>query len=508
MSTDPEAIVVGAGPNGLFAACRLARAGLRVRVIEALDRPGGALWDLPSTEPGFRHDVGAGFIAFRDSEAFSELGLEAHGLQWALAPIESAHPALDGSCAVISRDLELSARTFGSEVDGAAWRRLQQFHERIEPHMMRFLRPFPQIAPALRMGPLRGLRLASYFARSSAGFASRLFTSEAARRVIPAMGLHVDIGPHDRFGAGIAYVLAMRASTAGYAIPVGGAGAITRALIADLEAHGGELQLGATVEAVRVADGRAVGVTLADGQQIDASGCVVANTSAPALYLGLLDPDHVPSRIVDAMRRFPQGWGTFKVDFALNGPVPWSAEPARRAAVVHVGESLRDLERFTQQVRTGHLPEQPYLVIGQHTLADPSRAPEGKHTLYVYTHAPSVLDPARYPGGWATWREHLADVIKDRIEWLAPGFAQLVRRRAISDPCDLERGNANLIGGDLGGGSNQWWRQLIFRPVFPYFRYRTPVRRLYLGSSYTHPGAGIHGMCGWNAAGMALRDLA
>ncbi|HHO50401.1 MAG TPA: NAD(P)/FAD-dependent oxidoreductase [Deltaproteobacteria bacterium] len=508
MSADPEVIVIGAGPNGLFAACRLARAGLGVRVLEASPHPGGALWDLPTTEPGFHHDVGAGFIAFRDSEAFSGLELESHGLRWALAPIESAHPALDGSCAVISRDLELSAATFGGAADGEAWRRLQRLHTRIEPQLMQLLGPLPQISPALRMGPLQGLRLASCFARSSAGLARHLFTSEAARRVIPAMGLHVDVGPHDRFGAGIAYVLAMRASTSGYAIPVGGAGAITRALLAELEAHGGELQLNARVEAVRVAEGRAVGVTLADGQQLDASGCVLANTSAPSLYLGLLSPEHVPSRIVASMRRFPQGWGTFKIDFALDGPVPWSAEPARRAAVVHVGESLQDLDRFTQQVRAGHLPEQPYLVIGQHTLADPSRAPRGKHTLYVYTHAPSVLDEARYPGGWAIWREHLADVIKDRIEWLAPGFAQLVRRRAISDPCDLERSNANLIGGDLGGGSNQWWRQLIFRPVFPYFRYRTPVSRLYLGSSYTHPGAGVHGMCGWNAAGMALRDLA
>ena len=506
MGGDPEAIVIGAGPNGLFAACRLARSGLRVCVLEAADRPGGALWDVASTLPGYRHDVGAGFVAFRDSEAFRGLSLEDRGLSWALAPIESAHPALDGSCAVISRDVDRSAAMFGSDEDGAAWRRLAALHAAVEPQILSFLGPLPRIGPALKMGPIRGIRLAWLLARSSGGLARRLFRTEAARRVIPAMGLHVDVGPDDRLGAGLAYVLALRASTTGYAVPIGGASAITRALLADLEAHGGQLRTRAAVGGIRVEGGRAAGVTLEDGTAIDTTGPVIANTSAAALYLQLLQPEHVPRRVLGAMGRFPQGWGTFKVDFALSGPVPWSAEAPREAAVVHVGESLADLRRFTLQVRAGDLPEQPYLVVGQHTLVDPGRAPEGGHTLYVYTHAPSTLDPARYPGGWSTWRERFADVIKDRIEWLAPGFAQLVRARAISDPDDLYRMDRNLVGGDLGGGSNQWWRQLVFRPVFPYFRYRTPVRGLYLGSSYTHPGAGIHGMCGWNAAGIALRD--
>lgn len=391
----------------------------------------------------------------------------------------------------------------GSDAD--AWRSLDRFHRRIEPHLMSFLGPFPKAAPALAMGPLDAMRLGLYFAHSSGGLSRHLFRSDAVRRTIPAMGLHVDIGPRDWMGAGVAYVLAMRAATSGYAVPIGGTSSITGALIEDLQAHGGTLRLNAPVRRIVVADKRAVGVEL-DDETIDCRGPVVADTSAPALYLSLLHRDHVPSRIRGAMRRFPMGFGTFKVDYALDGPVPWNAASCHEAAVVHVGESIQDLDRFTRTVRAGSLPEQPYLVVGQHTLVDPSRAPRGHHTLYVYTHAPSVLHPNQYPGGWASWRERFADVITNRIEWLAPGFGRRVLMRTIADPTDLERMDANLIGGDLGGGSNQWWRQLVFRPVFPYFRYRTPVRGVYLGSSYTHPGAGIHGMCGWNAAEMAIRD--
>ncbi len=202
------------------------------------------------------------------------------------------------------------------------------------------------------------------------------------------------------------------------------------------------------------------------------------------------------------MRRFRQGWGTFKVDWALSGAVPWTAAEARESAVVHAGESVDDLSRFTREARAGRLPERPYLVVGQQSLADPSRAPSGRHTLYCYTHVPSQVE-----GGWATARERFADVVEARLEELAPGFRANILARSIQSPADLEAGNANLVGGDLGGGSNAWNRQLLFRPIFPYFRYRMPVAGLYLCSSYTHPGAGVHGMCGANAAEIAAGDL-
>jgi phytoene dehydrogenase-like protein len=203
------------------------------------------------------------------------------------------------------------------------------------------------------------------------------------------------------------------------------------------------------------------------------------------------------------MRSFPYGWGTFKVDWALDGPVPWSAAEARESAVVHAGDSIDDLRRFTTEVRGGALPSHPYLVIGQQSLSDPGRAPPGKHTLWAYSRVPN-----RPPSGsWAAEREAFADALDRRIEGLAPGFrARVLARRAVA-PDDLEAMDANLVGGDLGGGSNAWHRQLLFRPLFPWFRYRMPVRGLYLCSSYAHPGAGVHGMCGYNAARIALRDL-
>ncbi|MCS6898796.1 MAG: FAD-dependent oxidoreductase, partial [Myxococcales bacterium] len=219
------------------------------------------------------------------------------------------------------------------------------------------------------------------------------------------------------------------------------------------------------------------------------------------LYLRLLRREHVPGFVRRSMYRFPQGWGTFKIDWALCGPVPWRSPEARQAAVVHAGDSVEDLARFTTEVRAGKLPSHPYLVLGQQSLLDPTRAPTGHHTLYGYTHVPATL-----PGGWRAHRERFADAIEERIEELAPGFRKLIEGRCLHDPTDLERHNENLVGGDLGGGTAAVTHQFIFRPVFPYFRYRTPVQRLYLCSSYAHPGTGVHGACGYNAALAALAD--
>jgi phytoene dehydrogenase-like protein len=364
------------------------------------------------------------------------------------------------------------------------------------------LRTFPAIAPALRLLPFDALRLARIFLASGRRLSSRLFRSPAARRVLPGLALHTDVGPDDTFGSGIGYMLGVTATTGGYAIPEGGAGAITDALVRILEAHGGELRLGARVARVRSSGGAVEAVVLEAGEEIRARA-VMANTAAPSLFLDLIEQRALPGRIVRRMRTFPSGWGTFKLDWALDAPVPWTVEEGRRSAVVHAGDSLDDLARFTTQVRAGALPDNPYLVIGQQSLCDPSRAPRGQHTLWAYSRVPS-----RPEGGWGRRAETFADLVDQRIESLAPGFRKTILERRTATPSDLESMDANLIGGDLGGGSNAWYRQLLFRPVFPYFRYRTPIKGLYLCSSYAHPGAGVHGMCGYNAATVALRDLA
>jgi phytoene dehydrogenase-like protein len=502
---DPDVIVIGSGPNGLVAANMLSRRGFRVLVLEANERrPGGALGSAELTRPGFVHDVGAAFFPFaKTSPAFRELNLSQAGVEWLHLPFESCHPALDGSYACIARDRELSALHFGSARDGAAWRQLAAFHARIEPDLLAtLLGPIPSFGPALRLGCWNLAKIAWSFARSGGSLARSLFESEAARRVLPSLGLHVDVGPEDWFGAGIGYMLGMTASTGGYAVPRRGAQSITNALVTLLEGCGGRVRLGARVARIVVSGGRAAAVVLENGEELSARLAVLADTAAPTLYLKLLDAAHVPAWLIRRMRRFRQGFGTFKVDYALSGPVPWSNPAARESAVVHVAESLADLARFTQEVRDGKLPRDPYIVVGQQSLADPSRAPAGQHTLYCYSRVPS-----RPPDGWGRNQERFADRLSARIEGLAPGFGQLVLARSVAAPPDLEAQNENLIGGDLGGGTNAWHQQLLFRPVFPYFRYRTPVKGLYLCSSYTHPGGGVHGMCGYNAAQMAARDL-
>jgi phytoene dehydrogenase-like protein len=263
----------------------------------------------------------------------------------------------------------------------------------------------------------------------------------------------------------------------------------------------GTLQLGTHVDRIVVRQGKAVGVMTRQGEEIAARRAILADVGAPALYLNCLDERDVPAWVRSSIRRFRYGWGTFKMDWALAGPVPWQSAEARDSAVVHTGDSLADLIAFTRQVRSGQLPDNPYLVIGQQSLADPSRAPAGGQTLWAYSRVPNDM-----PGGWARHREAFADRIEERIEVLAPGFRDLIRGRAIFSPADLEAMDENLVGGDLGGGSATFTQQLFFRPVFPYFRYRTPVSGLYLASASAHPGAGVHGACGFNAARMALSD--
>ncbi len=498
-----DAIVVGSGPNGLVAAAELARHGWSVLVLEAQGRPGGALYSLESTLPGYLHDVGAAFFPFAQaSPAFRALDLPGVGLQWRGGRFESSHPAPDGTCASIARAPELAAETFG--VDGPQWLKLARWQQTMGERLAdALLAPLPGLGKAWRLGSGNLIGLTCAGLSSAAGYSRRLFRTEAARRIIPGLALHVDLGPEDFSGAALGLVLALLAAGSGFQVPVGGARAITQALLRRLEEAGGRIQLNTHVDEIVVRGRRAVAVRTSRGEEVPLGRAVLADVGAPALYLKLLPPRTVPSWLRKSLQRFAYGWGTFKMDWALSGPVPWSAVQARQAAVVHAGDSIADLIAFTRQVRAGRLPENPYLVIGQQSLLDPSRAPPGGQTLWAYSHVPSIL-----PGGWLAHKEAFADRIEKRIEGLAPGFRALIRARAIFAPDDLEAMNENLVGGDLGGGSARFSQQLFFRPVFPYFRYRTPVRGLYLASASAHPGAGVHGACGFNAAHMALADFA
>jgi phytoene dehydrogenase-like protein len=498
-----DAIVIGSGPNGLTAAATLARRGWKVLVLEAQNRPGGACYSVEGTLPGYIHDVGAAFFPFADdSPAFRDLDLTGAGLRWVNAPRESCHPAPDGSSVAVSRDIEQSAISFGE--DGPAWRRLALWRQAMGGRLTAaLLGPLPGFGAALRLGPYHLAWLMRVGIGSTASFALRHFRTEAARRVVPAMGLHVDLGPDDFAGAGLGLVLALLASDPGFRIPVGGARSITQALIRRLEEAGGAVRLNARAERILVRCGRPVAVRTQAGDEIAVDRAVLADVGPPALVGRLLEECPAAAAMRRRMRRFRYGWGTFKMDWALSGPVPWRSAEARESAVIHAGDSLADLRVFTRQVRAGQLPDNPYLVIGQQSLADPSRAPAGYHTLWAYSRVPSVIE-----GGWAACREAFADRIERRLEGLAPGFQGLIRARAIFSPNDLETLDENLVGGDLGGGSAHIDQQLFFRPAFPYFGYRMPVRGLYLASASAHPGAGVHGACGYNAALAALRDAA
>jgi len=492
-----DAIVIGSGPNGLVAANILARAGMSVRVLEQNKAIGGAVRSRELTLPGFVHDLGAAFFPFASaSPAMRALDLGGAGLDWCHAEVESAHPALDGTCASLVRNFEELDRTFGA--DAPAWRKVATWAKEVRDELLGvLLAPPVPLGAALKFGPLNLTRLAEIGLSSGRGWSERRFTTEAARRVIPGLALHTDIGPDDELGAAVGFMLAALASIDGFAVPRGGTNAITDALLRRLHEHDGSVRANCPVTEVLVRRGRAVGVRTPEGE-LEAR-VVLADVAAPTLYLKMLPEADLPSQVIGSMRRFHQGFGTFKVDWALDGPVPWTREECRRAAVVHPGESNDDLARFVKQVRAGDLPERPYLVVGQQSLLDPSRAPVGKHTLWCYSRVPSNRP-------WATESVSFADTIEDRIEGLAPGFKKLILARHVASPPDLEATNPNLLGGDLGGGSAQIQQQLFFRPMFPYFRYRTPIDGLYLCSSYTHPGAGVHGMCGFNAANAVLSD--
>lgn len=495
-----QAVVIGAGPNGMVAAALLARAGVATLLLESQPHPGGALWSDEAIRPGYVHDVGAAFFPFAGvSPPLLALKLDEVGLRYAQASLESAHPALDGTCASISRDVERSIASFG--VDGPAWAKLARWQAAMGPRLAEaLLSPLVTLRTAWALGPLNIAALGWRGVLPSALCAAVHFRTEAARRVLPALALHVDLGPDDPVGAGLGLVLGLMASWGGFGVPVGGARSISEAILRRFTEAGGTLRLNARVDRILVRQGRVVAVRTANGDEIPCE-TVLADVSPQALGGRLLDESARSGWFGRQLRRYRAGWGTFKMDWALSAPVPWSHPEPREAAVVHTGESVADLRRFTRQVRRGEVPDDPYLVIGQQSLCDATRAPTGGHTLWAYSRVPSQVED-----GWATQREAFADAIERRIEGLAPGFRATILGRRIVSPTDLEAENENLVGGDLGGGSAQWDQQLFLRPVFPYYRYRTPIRGLYLCSAATHPGAGVHGACGANAAAEAMRD--
>jgi phytoene dehydrogenase-like protein len=302
----------------------------------------------------------------------------------------------------------------------------------------------------------------------------------------------------------MAIILAMLAQDVGMPVPAGGAQTLADAMAAVVTDAGSEIRTNTDVTRVVIENGRAVGVETADGDSVRARRAVVADTGALALFRDLAGQDSVPDSYLAGLRAFRYGSGVYKLDLALDGPVPWAAEELASCGVVHVTGDIDTMAQTAFDVRRGILPEKPLLIIGQQTVADPSRAPSGKHTLWLECHVPSI---PRESGGWDDpTRDGFLEKVLGRLEEHAPGVRDLIKGQAVHTPADLERLNGNLVGGDVGGGSNAIDQQLIFQPVTGWFRYRTPVKALYLCSASTHPGGGVHGMGGRNAAQRVARD--
>jgi phytoene dehydrogenase-like protein len=500
-----SAIVIGAGHNGLVCAAELAARGVRVTVVEQAPRPGGGLTSVESTLPGFVHDHCAGFLPVtRASPAMLAQPLERYGVEWIVPERSMTHPFADGTAIALDHDLDSTAASLNATHSGAgdAWRRLIAS---VRPHAGAFtgsvFRRLPPVVPALRLAAGLGGDLPE-FARRSIGsaqaFGEDLFGAERPTAWFAGAAMHSGLEPRAAASGAFGFMLMLLGHVTAWPFPRGGAQRVTDALVAHAGALGATVRTDAPVTRVMVRGGRAAGVVLRDGEEIAADAVVATVTAHP--LAAMLPDDALPERTFRRLRRWRYGTGVFKVDFALDGPVPWSAEEPRTSAVVHVAGELSDLSRAAQEGNRGVTPERPSLVVGQHSLFDATRAPAGKHTLYTYAHVP--------PSGRDVGDDELAGRIEEQLERFAPGFRRIVLARHVRPPERLERENPSMVGGDLAGGSFEIDQQLVFRPTPELSRYRAPLRGLYVGSASVHPGGAIHGVPGYEAAHALLRDRA
>ncbi|WFB05815.1 NAD(P)/FAD-dependent oxidoreductase [Streptomyces sp. LX-29] len=515
----PDAVVIGAGPNGLVAANVLADAGWSVEVLEAQPEPGGAVRSDRGVHPDYVSDVFSSFYPLAAaSPVLAALDLEAEGLRWSHAPRVLAHPLPDGRCAVLEHDVrDTAAGLDGFAVgDGEAWERLCAVWDRVGEDLMGALfTPFPPVRAAaglaVRLRAAGGLRLARMLTLPVRRLGEEEFAGVAGRLLLAGNALHSDLAPEAAGSGGFGWLMAMLGQRGGFPVPLGGAQELTAALVRRLERRGGVLRCGQPVTEVVVRSGRAVAVRTADGETVPARRAVLAAVSAPTLYGRLVAAGHLPGQVLRDLRRFHWDFATFKVDWALSGPVPWTAPEARDAGTVHLSDGVDGLTRFAAQLAMGQVPEEPFAVFGQMTTADASRSPRGTESAWAYTHLPQRISGDAGEGGitgeWELPEQGrlMAERLEDQVERYAPGFRSLVRARRVLAPYTLEAMDANLHGGAINGGTSALHQQLVFRPIPGAGRPETPVKALYLASAGAHPGGGVHGAPGANAARAALR---
>jgi phytoene dehydrogenase-like protein len=467
---DHDAVVVGAGPNGLAAAIELARAGRSVLLREAAEAIGGGLRSGELTLPGFVHDLCSAIHPLAAaSPFFRTVPLETHGLEWVEPPLPLAHPLDDREAAVLRRSVEETAAGLGP--DAKAYNRvfgpLVDDWPRLEEALLGPLVRIPRHPVALARFGLGGMWPATRFAR-------RTFDGEPARALFAGLAAH-SILPLDKVAsASFGLVLGLTGHAVGWPLPRGGSQAIADALASYLRSLGGEIVTDAPVESL---------------DELSGARTVLCDVT-PRQFLRLAG--NRLGRYRRALERYRYGPGVFKLDWALSGPIPWAAPVCAQASTVHLGGTLDEIAASERAPERGETSERPFVLLAQPTMFDPSRAPEGRHTAWAYCHVPNGSTV------------EMTEAIEQQVERFAPGFGERVLARNAMGPADLERRNANLVGGDIAGGSNEL-RQLVARPTLRRVPYSTPLDGVYLCSASTPPGGGVHGMCGYLAARAALR---
>ncbi len=506
MSTTCDAVVVGGGPNGLVAATALGDAGWDVVLVEAQDEVGGAVRSGEVTAPGFVTDLFSAFYPLAAaSPVIRDLDLGAHGLEWSRSPDVVGHAFPDGRSAVLHDSAEDTAAglDLAAPGDGDAYLRMVAGWDRLrDPLLDALFTPLPAARPVSRLLRRAGVSGTVDLARLALLSVRRLgreeFDSEEARVLFSGNAMHSDVTPDGAGSALFGWLLVMLGQDVGFPVPVGGAGALAASLRHRAEAVGVEVHCGTAVSAIEVSGGRARGVRLADGTRIRARRAVLADVSAPALYTDLVDARHLPPRLLTDLARFEWDTSTLKLNWALDGPVPWADAALTGSGTVHLGTDDDGLVDVAADLSTGRMPEHPFVLFGQMTTADPTRSPEGTESAWAYTHLPRAL-----AGDEVVVARQVARV-EAAVEQVAPGFAGQVRARHVQSPAALEGEDTNLSRGALNGGTSGLHQQLVMRPTRGLGRPETPVPGLFLASASAHPGGGVHGACGWNAAVAAL----
>jgi phytoene dehydrogenase-like protein len=499
-------VIIGAGHNGLVAGNLLADAGWRVLVLERNDVPGGAVRSAELFGPGFTSDLFSAFYPLAAaSPVLRGLALEDHGLRWCHAPAVLAHLFPDGRAAILSRDITETASSLDAFApgDGQRWQDMVRRWARLEDQILgSFLGPFPPIRAGLallrRLGLGDSVRLARLGALSVRRLGDEQFRGDGARLLLEGSALHSDVSPHDAGSALFGWLLTMVGQRYGFPVPRGGADQLTAALVRRFTSAGGEIRCGEAVERIVVGQHRARGVRTVMGELIAATRAVLADVDAPTLFHRLVGAKHLPQRFLDDLRSFSWDYATLKVDWVTSAPIPWSNPDAARAGTVHFGVDRDGLSDYANDLSTGRRPAHPFIVLGQMSAADPTRSPHGTQMVWAYTHVPQSLCEDRGAV------ERQVDVVEKTVEQHAPGFRDVVMSRAVQSPPSLQAGDANLANGAINGGTAKPYQELIFRPMAGLGRAETPVAGLFLAGSSAHPGGGVHGGPGANAARAAL----